>query len=88
MKIEFAKSLSGHDAGQIYLIADSDEKFVYLANGTTKPKSAPKKKSRKHVQVIKNLPGEVTECLVPEVTDLTIKRAIRLYCRIKDMNHK
>lgn len=88
MKIEFAKSLSGHDAGQIYLIADSDEKFVYLANGTTKPKSAPKKKSRKHIQVINHLPGEVKECLVREVTDLTIKRAISLYCRIKDRNHE
>lgn len=86
MKIEFAKSLSGHDAGQIYLIANSDEKFVYLANGTTKTMKAPKKKSRKHIQIIRNLPLEITECFLQDVTDITIKRAIKLYCRTTNNN--
>lgn len=81
MKIEFAKSLSGHDSSQIYLIANSDEKFVYLVNGTTKTLDTPKKKSRKHIQLIKNLPKEVEECFLQEVSDITIKRAIKLYCR-------
>lgn len=86
MKIEFAKSLSGHDIRQIYLIAGSDEKFVYLVNGTTKTLKTPKKKSRKHIQIIRNLPSEVTECLMQEVTDITIKRAIKLYCRTTNNN--
>ena len=86
MKIEFAKSLSGHDRNQIYLIANSDEKIVYLVNGTTKTLKAPKKKSWKHIQIIKNLSQEVTECLLQEVTDITIKRAIKLYCRITNNN--
>lgn len=87
MKIEFAKSLSGHDRNQIYLIANSDEKFVYLVNGTTKTLKIPKKKSRKHIQIIRNLPMEVTECFLQEVTDITIKRAIKLYCRTTNNNH-
>lgn len=86
MKIEFAKSLSGHDRNQIYLIINSDERFVYLVNGTTKTMRAPKKKSRKHIQMIKNLPSEVTECFLQEVTDITIKRAIKLYCRTTNNN--
>lgn len=81
MKIEFAKSLSGHDTNQIYLVAGSDEKFVYLVNGTTKTQKNPKRKSRKHIRIIKNLPKEVTECFLQEVTDITIKRAIKMYCR-------
>ena len=81
MKIEFAKSLSGHDTNQIYLVANSDEKFVYLVNGTTKTLKTPKKKSRKHIQIIKNLPQEVMDCFLQEVTDITIKRAIKMYCR-------
>lgn len=81
MKIEFAKSLSGHDTNQIYLVAGSDEKFVYLVNGTTKTLKDPKKKSKKHIQIIKNLPKEVTECFLQEVTDITIKKAIKMYCR-------
>lgn len=82
MKIEFAKSLSGHDRNQIYLIKEKDEKYVYLVNGTTKVLAAPKKKSVKHIQIIKYLPAEVTDCLNEELTDLTIKRAVKTYKRI------
>ena len=81
MSIEFAKSLSGHDRGQYYLIKEKDEKFAYLVNGTTKPLNAPKKKSTKHIQTVKRLPVEVTECLSGELTDTAIKRAIKIYER-------
>lgn len=81
MNIEFAKSLSGHDRNQIYLIQKKDDRFVYLVNGTTKPLEMPKKKSVKHIQIIKKLPIEVTECLLGSVTDSTIKRAIKTYQR-------
>ena len=35
-EMEFARSKSGHDKNQIYLIKEKDEKFVYLVNGTTR----------------------------------------------------
>lgn len=83
---EFAKSMSGHDRDQIYLIKEKDERFVYLVNGTTKPLAAPKKKSVKHIQIIKRLPAEVTACLAEGLTDLAIKRAVREYNRITNQN--
>lgn len=83
MNIEFAKSMSGHDRNQIYLIKEKDEKFVYLVNGTTKTLDAPKKKSVKHIQIIRKLPIEVTDCLSEALTDVTIKRAIKTYGIIK-----
>ena len=49
--MEFAKSLSGHDRNQIYLVKEKDEKFVFLVNGTTKPLAAPKKKKLKTCSV-------------------------------------
>lgn len=82
MSVEFAKSLSGHDRGQIYLINEKDEKYVYLVNGTTKTLAAPKKKSRKHVQIVKHLPEEVEACLTEGLTDITIKRAVKIYQRM------
>lgn len=82
MKIEFAKSLSGHDTNQIYLIKEKDDRFVYLINGTTKMLDTPKKKSVKHIQIIKKLPQEVLDCISQEVTDITVKRAIKVYRRI------
>ena len=83
MKIEFAKSMSGHDRNQIYLIKEKDEKFVYLVNGTTKKLDLPKKKSIKHIQIIQKLPIEVTDCLNEALTDITIKKAIKTYGIIK-----
>lgn len=77
--MEFAKSLSGHDRNQIYLIKEKDEKYVYLVNGTTKMLADPKKKSVKHIQLIKHIPTEVQEVLSGRVTDLEIKRAVKLY---------
>lgn len=80
--MEFAKSLSGHDRNQIYLVKEKDEKFVFLVNGTTKPLAAPKKKSMKHVQLIKNIPIEIEKILSGTVTDLEVKRAVKLYKNI------
>lgn len=83
MNIEFAKSMSGHDRNQIYLIKEKDENYVYLVNGTTKPLSAPKKKNMRHIQIIRKLPEEVKEVLKVNVTDITVKKAIKTYGIIK-----
>lgn len=80
--MEFAKSLSGHDRNQIYLVKEKNEKFVFLVNGTTKPLAAPKKKSLKHVQLIKNIPIEIEKIVSGTVTDLEVKRAVKLYKNI------
>ena len=66
--IEFAKSMAGHDRNHIYLVTGKDERFVYLADGNVKLLAEPKKKNRKHME--------------QEVTDLTVKRAIKAYARI------
>ena len=82
--MEFARSKSGHDKNQIYLIKEKDEKFVYLVNGTTRTLDMPKKKNAKHIQIFKNVPIEVTEILEENLSDLTVKRAIKQYCQMND----
>ena len=79
MTIEFAKSLSGHDRNQYYLIVKKDEKNVYLVNGKTKLLENPKKKNSRHIQIIRKLPDEVIKALSEEMTDITVKRAIKIY---------
>ena len=44
--MEFAKSLSGHDKGQYYLVVKEEEKFLFLVNGTTRPLEKAKKKTK------------------------------------------
>lgn len=80
---KLAVSRSGHDKGQYYVIVGEDDRYVFLADGDLKPVEKPKKKNRKHIQVIKNLPKAVDDILNQNVPakNLEIKRAIKLYLK-------
>jgi len=47
-----AKSKAGHDAGNIYIIVETDAQYVYLVDGKIRTLDRPKRKKRKHVQPI------------------------------------
>ena len=49
----FAVSLAGHDKGRLYFIVGEEEDFAYLADGKTRGIQNPKKKRKKHLQIIK-----------------------------------
>lgn len=68
-----AKSKAGHDKGQLYVIYDVDETYVYLVDGRIRTIDKPKKKKRKHVQIIcerYNIEG---------IDDVAIKRILKLF---------
>ncbi len=75
------RSKAGHDIGEIYVILKEEKGNYLLANGKNRTMEAPKKKNKKHIQLIKNLPDRVKEILPEDdkLTDLVIKRMIRLY---------
>ena len=80
MEIKLAISRSGHDKDSIYVIVKEEANMVYLADGNLKPLEKPKKKNRKHIQIIKKLPKEITEVFTQEnFRNEEIKRAIKLY---------
>ncbi len=85
MDLVLAKSLAGHDKGNIYVVIQEDEKFLILANGTTKPVDKPKKKKRIHLQIIKNISSDILEEIgeVKSMDDLSIKRILKIYNRRK-----
>lgn len=49
-----AFSKAGHDKDEVYLILREEKEAVYVADGVAKTASAPKKKNKKHIQIIKN----------------------------------
>lgn len=49
-----AVSKAGHDKDEIYLILKEEKEAVYLADGIGKTALSPKKKNKKHIQVIKS----------------------------------
>ena len=47
-----ARSLAGHDEGNLYIIVKTDQKYVYLVDGNIRTLDRPKRKRKKHVQLI------------------------------------
>lgn len=88
MMTKLAIVRAGHDKNQVYLIAKEDDKYVYLVNGKTKTMSQPKRKSRKHVQIVKNIPEEVLQVLEKEEQDTNhqVHKALKIYERYIHIN--
>lgn len=60
-----ASSLAGHDRNKIYLIVGEEKEYVYLADGKIRTCKNPKKKNKKHIQIIKKYENpEITEKLL------------------------
>lgn len=70
-----AISRAGHDRDTLYYIVKADDRFVWLADGELKPVEAPKKKSLRHIQVIKH----GMEPMPEHLTNEAVKRIIKLY---------
>ncbi len=81
--VRMACSKAGHDKGKVYVVVREDPEYFYLADGETRSVSAPKKKNRKHIQIIEKIPAHILEvftCKDP-LRDTEIKRALKLYSR-------
>lgn len=50
----FARSKAGHDKDKLYVIIDEDDEYVYLSDGRLRTIDHPKKKKKKHIQLIYN----------------------------------
>ena len=68
-----AKSKAGHDHGHVYVILDMDDTYVYLVDGSIRTLDKPKKKKKKHVQVI------CEKYELSGIDDVGIKRILKLF---------
>ncbi len=49
----FAISRMGHDRDTVYIIVREEAEYVYVSDGRLKTIENPKKKNKKHIQIIK-----------------------------------
>ncbi len=78
-----AWSRAGHDMGQLYVILQTDAEYVYLTDGRLKPLAKPKKKKKKHIQVIRRIPQELENISDGNVKDEDIRRVIRRFANVE-----
>lgn len=71
-----AVSSAGHDRKKLYVIIGEDDEYVYLADGRKRTVEAPKKKNKKHIQIIRKVRAGRPD---DGYRDLEIKRTIKMY---------
>lgn len=81
MKGMFATSKAGHDKGKLYIIIEEDAEYVYLTDGRLKLVDAPKKKKKKHIQLIKKTDPNICVTIKEnrQISNEEVKRAIKEY---------
>ena len=74
-----AKSKAGHDFEKIYVIVGTDQSYVYLTDGKIRSLDNPKKKKKKHVQLI------CKEYDIENADDVAIRRIIKEWKREEEV---
>lgn len=80
---QLAWSLAGHDKGTLYVVLDSDETYVWLADGKRRKLEAPKKKKWKHVQAVRHLPEELLRQMRSFTMDAHVRKILADYIRMQ-----
>lgn len=53
-----AASKAGHDKNKVYVIIKEEAEYIYLVDGKSRTLEKPKKKNKKHIQLIKKCPDK------------------------------
>ncbi|MCM1119918.1 MAG: KOW domain-containing RNA-binding protein [bacterium] len=78
----FARASAGHDSGILYVIVREEGAYVYLSDGRLRTVQHPKKKNRRHIQIIgSTVETELLNRLLQQgkIYDHEIKYAIKQY---------
>lgn len=80
-----AKSLAGHDKGQLYIILKAVGEYVYLTDGNKRTVNHPKRKKKKHVQLQAPRDGGLSEGpgWTEPVSDAEIRKYLKCQKRLQ-----
>lgn len=78
-----ARSLAGHDKDEIFVIIRDDGEYSFLADGKYRLAGKPKRKNKKHIQIVHDREEQRRMSLIKEekLTDLEIRKSIQCYKR-------
>ncbi len=90
MKLLMARSLAGHDKGELYVVVCEEDKDVILVNGNNRTMDKPKRKRKSHVQPIVHFPSEISQMAEKEErwNDDNVRKLIKTYCLIVEGNRR
>ena len=80
-KADMIVSLAGRDKGQLFFVIDTDDQFVYLADGKGRRLESPKRKKRRHVRKLPQSDSRVAEKIRngDKVLNSELRRELAVY---------
>ena len=80
-KADMIVSLAGRDKGQLFFVVDTDEQYVYLADGKGRRLESPKRKKRRHVRKLPQSDSRVAEKIRngDKVLNSELRRELAVY---------
>ena len=76
-----ATSKAGHDKDTVYVIIREEGEYIYVADGQSRTAERPKRKNKKHIQIIKKKRLQEPES---GFDDLEMKKMIKEYRRERE----
>ena len=82
-------STAGHDQGEIFYVIGMDDQYLYLANGKDRSLDKPKRKKRKHVQMVLRSETRVVEKLIQgdKVLNSELRRDLAFHAKEMQANN-
>lgn len=80
-KGQFVYSKSGRDKHRPFIVFDYDENYVYIVDGDLRKLDKPKKKNKKHIQIVKEIDYNIKTKLDENIylNDADIRKALKAY---------
>ena len=63
LKADVVTTIAGRDAGQLFYVMHAEQEYLYLVNGKDQTLDKPKRKKRKHAQLVLRSETRVAEKL-------------------------
>ena len=85
---DLVRSCAGRDKGQIFYVVETDELYVYLADGKGRRLENPKRKKRKHIELLPRRDSRVAEKIRSgdKVLNSELRRELAVYGRKNSQN--
>ena len=83
-----ALSKAGHDKDKVYVILKENKEYVWLADGKNRKTVNPKKKKKKHIQIIKDFTDEALRTSLinaGDIPDHVLRNFIKEYNKYQSM---
>ena len=78
---DIVRSGAGHDRGKLFVVLAVEGDTLLLADGKSRKTASPKRKKRRHVQLVSALGGRLSEKIKSseKITDSELRRALAVF---------